>query len=178
MKPVIAICLLALLTPISPSSVTEKASSSGQLLAVSIRSVKPSYRIKEKLGIEVQLENVGNQPLLLWRSWAWGVGRTDVRVIDSNGKDVTTSFLADQLPPMPRKEDFIELKPNEFFGIRLTEDATHFVNAPGTYDFAVKYTVPLTEQDIRKDTRLPDLPVWGRERGTIASSRIRIEISN
>jgi hypothetical protein len=177
MKPLVAICLVVLFISILPSSVAESGSSNGQMLAVSIRSLKPLCGMKEKLSIEIQLENVGNESLLLWRSWAWGVGRTDVRVIDSNGKDVMTTFLADQLPPMPRREDFIELKPTEFFGIRLTEDATHFVNTPGTYDFVVEHTVPLTEQDIRKYVRLPDLPVWGRERGTIASNRIRIEIS-
>jgi len=146
------------------------------MLAVSIRPVQSSYSIKEKLSFEIRLENVGNESLLLWRSWAWGAGRTDVRVIDNNGKDVMTTFLADQLPPMPRTEDFIELRPTEFFGIRLAEDAAHFVNAPGTYDFMVEHTVPLTEHDIRKYVKLPDLPVWGRERGTIASNKIRIEI--
>jgi hypothetical protein len=147
------------------------------MLAVSIRSPKPSYGIKEKLSLEIQFENVGNESLLIWRAWAWGVGRTDVRVFDSNGKDVFTSFLADQLPQMPRMEDFIELKPKEFFGVRLTEDTTHFVNTAGTYDFVVEYTVPLSEREIRKYVKLPDVPVWGYERGKIASNKIRIDVS-
>jgi len=177
MKTVIAICFFALLALTSASSATREHRSSNKQLLVSIRTGKSLYRINEKLSIQIQLENVGKGPLLLWRSWAWGVGRTDVRVIDNWGKDVMTSFLADQLPPPPSAENFIELQPREFFGIRLTEEVRHFVNAPGVYDILVDYTAPLSAQDIRKDVRLPDLPLWGRECGTISSNKVRIQIS-
>jgi hypothetical protein len=107
-------------------------------LSVSVRSAEPSYSIKKNICLEIQLENVGKEPLLLFRSWGWGVARTNIRVFGVDGKEVVTTFLADQIPP-PTEADFIQLQPNEFFGIRLDESATHFVNAPGSYTVLVEY---------------------------------------
>ncbi|MBZ5663164.1 MAG: hypothetical protein LAO30_01035 [Acidobacteriia bacterium] len=146
-------------------------------LSVSVRSAKLSYGIKEKFQLQIQVENLGGESLLVWRHVGWGVGRMDVRVFDSNGKEVFTTFLADEVPPMPREDDFIVLEGGEFFGNRVSEDATHFVNTPGTYDIFVEYTSSLPEQYLRKNLRLPNLPLWSRERGTIASNKIRIEVT-
>ncbi len=146
-------------------------------LSAAIRSPEPAVGTKQNIRLEIRLENGGNESLLLWRSWGWGVGRTYVRVFDSAGKEVFTTFLADQIPPPPDKGDFIELKPHEFFGIQLDEAATHFVNVPGVYDILVEYTCPLSEEFIRKSVQLPRLPLWGRERGTIVSNKIRVEVT-
>jgi len=81
------------------------------------------------------------------------------------GQRSTHGFFADELPPSPRKRDFIELATNEFFGIRLNEPATHFVNAPGTYGLVVEYTSFLSEQWARENVRLPDAPFWRRGAG-------------
>jgi hypothetical protein len=146
-------------------------------LALSIRSAQSSYSIKENIRLEIQVENVSKDSLLIWRSWGWGVGRTNVRVFDRDGKEVFTDFLADQIPPPPRSSDFIEVKPHEFFGIELDESATHFVRTPGTYDIFVEYTSSLPEKFIRDSLQLPNLPIWAREQGTIVSNRIRIVVS-
>jgi len=36
-----------------------------------------------------------------------------------------------------REHDFVELDPNQFFGVYLEEPITDFVNSPGTYEFVV-----------------------------------------
>ena len=146
------------------------------MLSVSLRSVKSSYSIKENISLEIQLENVGTESLLVCRKWGWGVGRMDVRVFDSKGKEVFTTNLADEIPPPLREKDFIELREGDFFGIRLSEDATHFVNTPGTYDFFVDYTSIVTEEWVRK-LKLPPLPLWSRERGRIVSNKVKIEVT-
>ena len=158
------------------SSAQDRNRGAKPTLSISIRSSAASYSIKGKLRLEIQLENSGDEPLLVWRSWGWGVGRTNVRVLDGDGKEVFTSFLADEIPPPPHSADFLELKPKEFFGVQLSEDATHFVNTPGKYEIMVEYTAPLTEEYIRKSVRLPDFPLWGRERGTIVSNKIGVEV--
>jgi hypothetical protein len=162
---------------LSLSSARAQKQSSKPMLSVAVRSAKTSYSIKENINLEIQLENVGTESLLLHRNLGWGVGRTDVRVLDNDGKEVNTTFLADEIPPPPRDKDFIELRPNDFFGVRLTESAKHFVNTPGTYDFFVEYTSIVAEEWVRKNVKLPPHPVWSRERGTIVSNKLRIDVT-
>lgn len=170
-------CMLVAAVILSLSSAIAEKQSSKPSLSVAVRTAKMSYGIKENINLEIQLENVGTESLLLCRNLGWGVGRTDVRVLDSAGKEVNTTFLADEVPPPPRDQDFIELRPNEFFGIRLTEIATHFVNSPGTYNFFVVYSSSVSEEWARRYVKLPPQPLWSRERGAIVSNKLRIEIT-
>lgn len=169
--------MFAFATVCSVFALAEEKPSAKSILSVSIRSSKSSYNIKEKIVLQIQLENGGNESIIVPRVWGWGFGRTDVGVFDSNGKQVVTSFLADEIPPPPHEKDFIELKANEFFGILLSEDATDFVNVPGTYDFVVAYTSPFSERDIRKVTPALQAPRWGWEKGTTVSNKLRLDIS-
>jgi hypothetical protein len=98
-------------------------------LSASVRSAEPSYS---------------------FRSWGWGVARANIRVFGADGKEVVTTFFADQIPPTPAAADFIQLQPNEFFGIRLDESSTHFVNAPGTYTVLVEYKSTVSEEWAQK----------------------------
>src|SRR5208282_5125655 len=92
------------------------------------------------LRLEILRENVSSQNLIVPRWWGWGGGRTNVWVFDANGKQVTTSFLADELPPPPQPWDFVVLDGGQFVGTRMDEPATHFVNKPGVYELVVEYT--------------------------------------
>jgi len=145
-------------------------------LAVLVRSSKATYRISERIQLEVQLSNVGQNAFVINRHLSWGVGRTDIRVFDSNGKEVFTSFLADEVPRMPKVDDFFELGPNEFFGVSVEEPMTHFVNTPAVYEFVVDYTSTDSLEWTRENVKLPNAPLWGRECGTIESSRIKITV--
>lgn len=145
-------------------------------LSVSVRSIEKAYSIKGNIHLEIQLENVGSESVLVPRNWDWGVGRTDVQVYDVNGKQVFTNFIAEEFR-MPREEDFIELKPSEFFGIHLTDRATHFVNSAGGYHFLVEYNSDVSEKWAQKYLRLPRLPLWSSERGAIVSNKVRVEVT-
>jgi hypothetical protein len=169
--------LLAAAASLSLSSARAQRQSSKPMLSIAVRSARTSYSIKDKITLEIQLENVGVESQLVCRNWGWGVGRTDVRVVDSHGKEVLTTYLADELPPPPRQEDFIELRAGEFFGTRLSEEATHFVNTPGSYDFSVDYTSFVSEHWVRKNVKLQTSRLWSRERGTVASNKVRIEVT-
>ena len=146
-------------------------------LAVSLRSMKSSYSIGEKIHLEVQLSNAGQYPLLIRRQLGWGVGRTDILVFDASHKRVFTTFLADELPPPPTQADFLELAPGQFFGDSVTDSATLFVNVPGTYEFAVDYTSTVSQEWAHKYIKLPNVPLWSRERGTVTSLPIKIVIT-
>jgi hypothetical protein len=177
MKALILTVLFVVTVNASVSLAQERKELAKPTLSVSVRSAESSYSIKENILLEIQLENVGDESVLVCRYWGWGVGRMDVRVFDTKGKEVFTDFFADVVPAMPRDKDFIELRPNEFFGIRLSESATHLVNTPGAYDIFVEYTSTVSEEWVRKYVRLPHLPLWSRERGTIVSNKVRIEVT-
>src|SRR5690348_9542029 len=172
MRGIALLLILLLKCPICCSALGEHSE-----LAVTLRSSKPNYSLNDDLHLEIQLSNTGTTPLLIRRQLGWGVGRTDIRVFDSNGKQVFTSFLADEVPTPPKETDFVELDPNEFFGVRLKEPLRHFVNRPGNYHLVVDYTSTVDEQWTRKQLTIPNVRLWGRDRGTIKSNRIKIAVT-
>jgi hypothetical protein len=176
MKNAIILTLLSSVVAVGSARLSGEQQPVVAALSISVRSAE-AYNIKGNIRLEIQIENVGSESLVVWRHPGWGVGRMNVRVLDSSGKEVFTTFLADEIPPPPRENDFIVLEGGEFFGNHLSEVATHFVNTPGTYDIFVEYTNPLPEEYLRKSSQLPHLPIWSRERGTIVSNRIRIDVT-
>jgi hypothetical protein len=164
----ICVALLLFVCPIAA-----QRSSDQPKLAVSIRSVTTKYRINDEIRLEVQLSNVGHVPVLIRKEFFWGVGRTHIRVFDPRHKEVFTDFLADAVPWPPKEEAFLKLGPGEFFGTALVEAARDFVNNPGIYKFTVDYTSTVPEAWAHQYLKLPDVPLWTRERGTISSSEIQ-----
>jgi hypothetical protein len=147
------------------------------MLKVTLRSGASSFSIKGTLQLEILRENVSGQTLIVPRWWGWGGGRTNVWVYDSNGKEVTTSSLADELPPPPQPWDFVVLDSGQFVGTRVEDPATHFVNRPGVYELVVEYTSYLSEQYARGAMKMPDDPFWSRERGPVLSNRVKVTIT-
>jgi hypothetical protein len=168
----IHVALLLLIWPMMARPASDKPT-----LMVSIRSLKTTYRIGEKIQLEIQLSNIGQADVLIRRQLGSGVGRTDVQVFDSRHKRVFTEFLADELPPPPTVDDFLRLEPGQFFGESLEAPAKDFVNSPGTYEFVVQYTSTASQEWVGKYLKLPDVPLWSRERGTIASAPIKLAIT-
>jgi len=71
----------------------------------------------------------------------------------------------------------VRLQANEFFGIRLNEIATHFVNVPGSYTLLVEYKSTVSEEWAQKHLRLRQIPLWSMEHSTIVSNKVRIEVT-
>jgi hypothetical protein len=154
------------------------AQETGQkMLTVTLRSDTSTCSIKGNLQLEILRENISSQRLIVPRWWGWGGGRTNVWVYDANGKEVTTSFLADELPPPPQPWDFVVLDGGQFVGMRVDEPVTHFVNKPGVYELSVEYTSYLSEQYAREAMKMPDAPFWSRERGPVLSNRVKVTIT-
>lgn len=154
------------------------AQETGQrMLKVTLRSGASSFSIKGNMQLEILRENVSGQTLIVPRWWGWGGGRTNVWVYDSNGKEVTTSFLADELPPPPQPWDFVVLNSGQFVGTRVQDPVTHFVNRPGVYELVVEYISYLSEQYARGAMKMPDDPFWSRERGPVLSNRVKVTIT-
>ena len=148
-----------------------------KMLKVTLRSETRSCSINDDLHLEVIRENVGTHELIVPLWWAWGGDRTNIWVYDDKGKEVVTTFLADELLPPPQPWDFILLDGGEFVGTRVNEPVKHFVNKPGVYELAVEYTSYLSEQYAREVMKMPDAPFWSRERGSLLSNRIKVIVT-
>lgn len=145
-------------------------------LAVVIRSAKSSYRINGTVALEIQLKNIGMEPLLVDRWLGWAPGHTALRVVSRSGKDVHTNFIADEVPPPPRKSDFVELKPGKSYVKEVDDIGTHLVNVPGTYTIVMKYLSPVGDW-VEQDLPSPKLTLWSTERGWVTSNKIKIRFT-
>jgi hypothetical protein len=165
--------LLALATA-SPAFTQETRD---KLLKISLRSESSSRSMRGDLRLEIVRENVSTHDLIVPRWWGWGGGRTNIWVYDDKGKEVVTTFLADELPPPPQAWDFIMLDVGQFVGTHVTEPVQHFVNKPGVYELVVEYTSYLSEQYAREVMKMPDAPFWSRERGSLLSNRVKVTVT-
>jgi hypothetical protein len=95
-------------------------------LGITLRTDQESYSLHSKIQLVIVRENQGDQDLLVPREWGWGVMRTNIRVFGAQGKEVRTSFLADELPPPPQSWDFILLEAGQFVGTRVKESVRAF----------------------------------------------------
>jgi hypothetical protein len=169
--------IFALLFLLSTIPCQSQTSSSPQL-RVTIQSEQHSVSLRDEVHLMVMRENSGEGPLIVPRQWGWGTGRTEIHVFDSQGKEVQTEFLADELPPPPQPYDFIVLDPGEFVGTRLHEPVTQFVKTPGEYEFVVVYTSYLSDKYARQTMKMPNAPFWARDRGAVTSNKIKIRVTD
>jgi hypothetical protein len=146
-------------------------------LGIILRPEQDTYSMHSDIRLVIARENQGKENLIVPRQWGWGVMRTDIHVFDARGREVRTDFLADELPPPPKPYDFIVLGPGEFVGTHMGGAAKEFVNGPGDYEFVVEYTSYLSDQYARDVMKMPALPFWSRERGTVTSNRVKLRVT-
>lgn len=146
-------------------------------LGIILRTEQGTYSMHSDIRLVIVRENQGQKNLIVPREWGSGVMRTDIHVFDAKGHEVRTDFLADQLPPPPQPYDFILLESGQFVGTHMGGAAKEFVNGPGDYEFVVEYTSYLSEHYAREVMRMPNLPFWSRERGTVISNRIKLRVT-
>ena len=166
-----------LLVAVACLSATSAWAQTEPKLGIILQVEEQSYSLRGDIQLVIIRENQGRERLLVPRQWGWGVMRTDIHVFDAKGHEVRTDFLADELPPPPKPYDFIVLEPGEFVGTHMGAAAKEFVNAPGEYEFVVEYTSYLSEDYAREVMKMPDMPFWSRERGTVTSNRIKLRVT-
>ena len=174
MKPAILV-LIALMISVAQGLRSDSADAK---LSIRLRPDGAAFSLHGSTDLEIIRENTGASPLLVCRQWGWGIGRTEVHVLDATGSEVHTDFMADELPPPPQPYDFVLLSPGDFVGTRLDEPAKNFVTKPGDYEVFVRYTSYLSESYAREVLKMPDKPFWSRERGAIDSNKIKVHVAN
>ena len=172
MKRFLGIAAVACLSAVS------MLAQSAPKLSITVRTEQESYSFRGDVRLVLVRENQGQQDLLFLRQWGWGVMRTDIHVFDAKEHEVRTDFLADELPPPPQPYDSVLLQPCEFLGTHMGGAAKEFVKQAGEYELVVEYTSYLSENYAGEVMKVPSLPFWSRERGTVTSNRIKVRITD
>jgi hypothetical protein len=135
---------------------------------------KPTYKINERIVVQVLLANTSKSPVYIYSPLEWGQSASVSLWIKDlhSGKDVAQTTISDALPPPPSsKDDFVKLLPNHIFGIALTTDALELgADQGGTYELVAQYHSP-----IPSDMNF-GLPILSRETGSISSSPILLRV--
>jgi hypothetical protein len=153
-------------------------------MALTIRTNQQSYRMGDRVPLEVQLTNTGTSTLYLFDDVCWNPGNfLTIHVFTTEGKEVSGKgdYLRDCLPPPPRRDDissFIRLKPGTFYGVQEDFTARELVPGPGDYDIVVYYEGALSADWIAKygGAKMAELPVWTRDRSVLTSNNLRVSL--
>jgi hypothetical protein len=152
-------------------------------LELGVTAPRQTYRIKDKVRLEVRLRSTGNRDLYLFDDICWNPGNLlNVHVFNPVGKEVSgkSDFLRDCLPPPPPKTDDISrfrlLKPGAAYEVTEDFSIRELVPKPGDFDVLVAYHSGISAKWIREygGEKIASLPVWTSELPTVASNRIHI----
>lgn len=143
-------------------------------LEVTLETDRDSYKLGDEVTIKVLLTNRSKAPLYIYTPLDWGESASlslwfkDV----VSGEDVPEEFIADALPPPPSSKDaFVKLLPNHVYGVVLKSRLAQLnVRKNSTYELVTEYHSPIP-------SRMNfGLPIWSREKGTLASNRVTITV--
>jgi hypothetical protein len=125
--------------------------------------------MKDKMHIEVQVANGGDDDVYIWDGiFCWGQGGAlNIRALTSAGKQVhpASDFLLDCVPPPPKEGDltqFIRIGPGRFYGLTGDFDLRDLVDGPGERTLVIRLGGVLSLEFIRT-LGYPELPYWTSE---------------
>lgn len=154
------------------------------VLRLVVRADRQTYRMSDKIKMEIQLLNVGNEDVYIW-DWdlCWNPARgMSMYVTTPDGVAVHGNLLFDCVPPPPSEGHvyaFIKLEPGRFYGIADEINVTDVVSKPGRYNIVVTYNSFLSRSFIKKflsNDPIANLPVWTMEQPAIKAFRLHIVV--
>jgi hypothetical protein len=153
-------------------------------LRLTVRTDRQTYRMSDKIKMEAQLLNSGEEDVYIWdRDLCWNPARgLSLYVTTPDGAAVQGKVLFDCVPPPPtegRVYAFIKLEPGRFYGIADEINVSDVVNKPGEYNFDVTYNSFLSRSFIKEllsNDPIAKLPVWTMEQQTIKALRLHIVV--
>jgi hypothetical protein len=145
-------------------------------LTVRLTSDKESYSLRGTLQLKVVRENTGSCSVAIPRRWEWGA-LSKIRVFDAKGNENKDVLYAIDDPPPLRSVDFIVLNPGEWFGTQFNDVVRAFVKSPGDYESLVEYRTYLSEDLTEKYVPRRYAVFWSRERPTVKSNKIKLQIT-
>lgn len=182
--PTCLLCAVALATLLAGTGSGQSKTASARVegmphentsLVVTLSTDKSSYKLGDKVAVEVLLTNTSKGPLYLYAALDWGESASlSLWVKDAvSGKDVPEEFIADALPPPPVSKDvFVKLLPDHVYGVVLTSNLADLnIRKTGSYELVAEYHSPIPS------SMGFGLPIWSRESGTISSNRVTITVT-
>jgi hypothetical protein len=153
-------------------------------LVLSVRTDRQTYRMSDKIRMETQLLNAGNEDVYIYEwdlCWNFAQGLS-MQWSTPDGKSVHGNFLLDCVPPPPREGNvyaFIRLQPGRFYGLADEMKVSDVVNKPGEYSLSVTYGSSISKDFIHRFLNhdpIFALPVWTMEQPTLNARRLHITI--
>jgi len=176
-------CLIAFVMISAMSAqVNEVDNPAPSVLQLTVRTNHQTYRMSDKIRMETQLLNTGNEDVYIWE-WdlCWNLARgLSMYLTKPDGTPVQGDFLFDCVPPPPKEGKvyaFIKLEPGRFYGIADEIKVTDVVNKPGEYDISVTYNSFISRSFIKeflKHDPISALPVWTMEQPMVKAPKVRI----
>lgn len=162
-----------------PVAVGGVASNAIQHSSVLVFIDRDKYKISQSMQIYAGIMNESENTLYIYNSVAWGYGGGFVlHVKDAEGRPVTSDVMDDALLPPPRNADdlgiFVDLDPENFFGIHRAFPVDKIVGRPGKYFITVEYNSPLPCSIM--SPRIQNLRALWREDKSLMSKKISFEV--
>lgn len=181
---VLACLIAAALTSALAARVNKADKPASPTLQLTVRTDRHTYLMSDKVRMETQLLNTGNEDVYIWE-WdlCWNFARgLSMYLTTPDGTAVQGDFLFDCVPP-PQKEGnvyaFVKLEPGRFYGITDEIKMTDVVSKPGEYDLSVTYYSSISRsfiKEILKHDPISTLSVWTMEQPAIKAPKVRIII--
>jgi hypothetical protein len=177
-------CLIVAALTSSAAAQAKATKTASAPLVLTIRTDHEAYRMSDKIRLETQLLNAGNDDVYIWE-WdlCWNFARgLSMQFVKPDGTPVDGDFLFDCVPPPPKEGNvyaFIKLEPGRFYGLVDEIKVTDVVKRPGEYDINVTYGSSISRSFIKeflKNDPISTLPVWTMEEPTLKASRVHVII--
>jgi hypothetical protein len=124
--------------------------------------------------IEAKLVNVSDDRLSIFGHLLWGyAGGLTVHIIDQNGHPVAAQQHDDDMVSpsvLGNSDSYVLLFPSQFLGVERQDSVKNLFPKPGVYSLFVEYLSPIPNSYGKMSN------FWGRERGSIRSAPIKIEV--
>jgi hypothetical protein len=143
-------------------------------LQLSLVSPKRRYRRGDQFELQVLLRNSGEKPIYVFGTLDWGYsGSLMFYMTDASGREIKPQLSPDsQTYASPDDtSEFVKLGADHFLGtnyyapLRLMN-----LTRPGKYAIFVEYNSPFSAKDVKIT------PFWGKEKGTLKSNLVWIEV--
>jgi hypothetical protein len=143
-------------------------------LRLSLTTSTPNLRLGESFVLQAKLLNAGTDNLSLFGQLLWGyAGGLTLHVTDENGRRVEPLQNDDDMvvpSVLGNPEYYVLLFPAQFLGIERRDSTKNLFPKAGVYSIFIEYRSPVPEH-YAKTTAF-----WGREKATIRSVPVRIQV--
>lgn len=144
-------------------------------LQLSVELKDAVVRLNSRPQIIVELKNVGDTPIAVYKKLEWGQSKGlsfFIKAISGSLAEPTFIPEAFYYPPFPT-EDFVTIQPGESFEVKRTISLQILgVKEPGDYQLIVRYRSPVPE-----DFAPAGLEIWAKEYGPLQTKPIELKVT-